>query len=310
MKSICFLGECMVELKDLNASQLKRAFAGDMYNSAVYLKRCYNQYQVSMVTAIGRERFSEQMLDAFKQEHIDTQFVFRHPDKHAGIYHIETDDTGERTFAYWRNDSAAKHVMDFIDPTTAQTLAASDWLVVSGISLAILPQAQREQLWQLIQTLKKLGGKLLFDPNYRPALWPSPSDAKQQFDTALSQADLVLPGVEDLAPLYGTQTSEQVLELCKTHKVPEIVVKNGAKSVISHHQNQTLSHKITPANHVVDTTSAGDAFNGVYLGARLSGQSISEAVNIASHAAKAVIQYPGAIAPREAFLELVGRFRG
>ena len=79
------------------------------------------------------------------------------------------------------------------------------------------------------------------------------------------------------------------------------MVKNGPESVITQQNNTLQSHTIIPVTTVVDTTSAGDAFNGVYLGARLSGKSIAAAVQLGAKAAGAVIQQPGAIAPKDVF---------
>ena len=86
-----------------------------------------------------------------------------------------------------------------------------------------------------------------------------------------------------------------------TFDVSEVVVKNGPQSVLTFAANSSVSHAITPVSNVVDTTSAGDAFNGVYLGARLSEKSISDSVRLASVAASTVIQHRGAIAPSKAF---------
>ena len=46
--------------------------------------------------------------------------------------------------------------------------------------------------------------------------------------------------------------------------------KNGPASVVSSHNDKICNHPISKIDNVADTTSAGVAFNGVYLGARLS----------------------------------------
>ena len=71
--------------------------------------------------------------------------------------------------------------------------------------------------------------------------------------------------------------------------------------MVTYSDNEKIIHDVTPVEHVIDTTSAGDAFNGAFLGAYLSDYSISEAVNVATRAAAAVIQRPGAIVPKEYF---------
>lgn len=52
-----------------------------------------------------------------------------------GLYYIETDSTGERTFYYWRNEAAAKFWLES-DAAAAicEELATFDYLYLSGIS--------------------------------------------------------------------------------------------------------------------------------------------------------------------------------
>ena len=57
--------------------------------------------------------------------------------------------------------------------------------------------------------------------------------------------------------------------------------------------------------NVVDTTSAGDSFNGVYLGARLEGHSVVDSIALASKAAGFVIQHKGAIVDKTAYQQFM-----
>ena len=306
MKQIYFLGECMVELRSIEEGAdaqgtMAQSFAGDVYNSAVYLKRSYPEIQTSMVTAIGKDTLSSQMLARFEKEHLGTRFVFRHPEKAPGMYLIETDSEGERSFTYWRNDAAARKVMDFVDDDVCWDLSAGNMFFFSGISLAVIEPEARNMFWVKVASLANTGVKLVFDPNYRPRLWSSPEEAKEQFDRAFQLSQVVLPGLEDLTQLYGIESVGEAMNFLKQFQMEEIVVKNGADSVLTWHEGVQTEHQITPVAKVVDTTSAGDAFNGVYLGARLNEKLVSRAVELASAAAATVIQHPGAIAPCAAF---------
>lgn len=301
MKNIYFIGECMVELRAMSAATLHQSFAGDVYNSAVYLKRCFPQVTTSVVTALGQDNLSKKMLERFESEQINTQLVFAHDTKVPGMYYIETDEHGERSFIYWRNDSAAKKVVDFLDADALEQLSQGDMFFFSGISLAIIEESAREDFWKVVKQLKDAGVKIVFDPNYRARLWNSVEETKERYHLAFTFADITLPGVEDLTTLYDVHSVEAVVEYLKPYQIEEIVVKNGPESVVTKEGDTLQSHTIIPVTNVVDTTSAGDAFNGVYLGARLSDKSISSAVQLAAKAAGAVIQQPGAIAPKDIF---------
>lgn len=304
MKKIHFLGECMVELRAGNESSMYQSFAGDVYNSAVYLKRVFPSVETSIVTAVGQDNLSDKMVDVFKGESIDTQYVFRHGSKVPGLYLVETDDTGERSFTYWRSDAAARKVVDFLNDDVISQLATGDMFFFSGISLAVIEEEARELFWEKLELLKNAGIKLVFDPNYRARLWRNEAQAKEQFERALHISDIAMPGVEDLTELYSVDSAQGVIDFCRPFGLQELVIKNGPGSVITYEADTLLTHSITPVTHVVDTTSAGDAFNGVYLGARLTGKEISESVQLAAKAAGIVIQHPGAICPVVAFDEL------
>lgn len=130
MKSIYFLGECMVELKPTEPGLLKQAFAGDVFNSAVYLKRTFKDIQTGFTSVVGTDNLSQQMLDVLLEEGIDTQTLYTNSQRTLGLYYIETDHTGERSFTYWRNQSAARTIVDYLDNDALSTLSEADYLFV------------------------------------------------------------------------------------------------------------------------------------------------------------------------------------
>jgi 2-dehydro-3-deoxygluconokinase len=302
MKSIGFLGECMVELRSTGMSTMHQSFAGDIYNAAVYLQRCYPQVKTHIVTALGNDSLSERMIARFHSENINTQLVFRHSEKIPGMYLIETDETGERSFLYWRDDAAAKQLMKLITPQTLSQLKTLDVLFFSGISLAILAQEDRPLFWEMIRQLKDSGVKVAFDPNYRERLWSSSIEAKEQFELAYQNADILLPGLEDMEVLYGIKTYAEAHTFFLNYQLQELIIKDGAADVYVVENDRVEKVELTPVTEIVDTTSAGDSFAGTYLGARMSGDTMVSAVKKASAVAGFVIQHPGAIVPKETFL--------
>jgi len=305
MNRVFLLGECMIELTPSDTNAFKQSFSGDVFNTAVYLKRFVTQAKVHLITAIGKDKFSLAMLEYFHRQHIETSFVFQSDYKIPGLYAIQTDEVGERSFTYWRENSAARGVMSFIDAQVVESISTGDIVFFAGISLAVISPTDRSKFWQFIKQLKDGGAILVFDPNYRAKMWDSSRQAKEQFEQAFIFADILLPGVDDFEQLYGLKTPKAVYDFCKPYQFDELVIKNGEADIVCHIGEHTYHFPIIPVENVVDTTSAGDSFNGVYLGARIKGIEISDAIELASKAAGFVIQHHGAIVDQCAYQKFI-----
>ncbi|WP_334020112.1 sugar kinase [Alteromonas sp. S015] len=300
-----FIGECMAELKKVDGN-LEEGFAGDTFNSAVYLTRTFPQLESYFISAVGSDALSKEMLDFAQCESINTRFLFTHPDKHIGLYKIYTDAEGERSFTYWRNDSAAKCLMSLLADGDKASMTALDLVLFSGISLAILNKEDLPHFWRLLTTLKESGTQIVFDMNHRPALWKGRDDAIALYEKAFEIADIALPGLEDFNFLYGFETMEEVLKFLAPFSFKQLVIKNGSRAVtLVDEKGEVSVVGLTPVADVVDTTSAGDAFNGVFLGAYLTGESPEASVEKAAKCAGFVIQHPGAIVDKAAYAALV-----
>ena len=109
MFSIVAIGECMVELAPVaNGEQFNMGYAGDTFNTAWYLRRLLGKdYQINYFTAIGTDALSDKMLRFFKHAGIGTDCILRRDARGVGLYMIQLQD-GERSFSYWRSDSAAR----------------------------------------------------------------------------------------------------------------------------------------------------------------------------------------------------------
>lgn len=305
MTSIVCFGECMVELRSVqhgeNERQIFQGFAGDVYNTCVYLKRIFGEVNVEFATQVGSDTLSQEMIEQFELEHIGHKFVTQDQTRSPGLYWITTDGVGERSFTYWRDNSAARFHMQEIDENVIAELAKHQWLFISGISLAVIQPHLRSVFWNMVKQLKSRGVKLIFDPNYRPKLWASPEETKEQYATAFELCDLALPGVEDMEALYQLTDVQQVMSFLSTFNIDELVVKNGSDNVFVFTPDGQVEVPIEAVTNVIDTTSAGDSFNGAYIGARMSEFSVSDAVRIASKVAGFVIQHPGAIVEKTEF---------
>jgi len=301
---VAVIGECMIEMS-IKQQSTSRSFGGDTLNTSVYLARLLagQAFDIHYVTALGTDSFSQEMLDAWQIEGIKTDLVQRLSDKMPGLYSIVTDEVGERSFYYWRNDAAAKFWLKTSQSAeVCQTISQSDYVYLSGVSIAILDAESILKLLDLLRQIKTNGGKVIFDNNYRPRLWQSVELAQSVYADVLSFTDIAFLTLDDEDLLWGKQPYEQVISRTKQFGVTEIVIKRGSDSCIVDSQEgrfEVPANKISKEK-VIDTTAAGDSFSAGYLAARLTGRSPDESAQQGHHVAGTVIQYRGAIIPKDA----------
>ncbi|WP_435274125.1 sugar kinase [Psychrobium sp. nBUS_13] len=304
MNNIIVMGECMIEFGRADSDTLyHKNFAGDVFNTAIYIKRCLkSQARVNFLTAVGTDDNSTDMLAMMNRESIASDLVYRSSSAQMGLYLINVDDDGERSFSYWRESSAAKQVVSFLcEDLKNPALQNVDSFFFSGISLAILSPQDREKLWHFIVTLKAAGTKIIFDPNYRPTLWQTLEETRDAYAAAFKLADIALPGVDDHMVLYGAKTADDVATFLEPFDIDEIIIKNGDQGMLICIDGKRIFLDVDPVKQVVDTTSAGDAFNGAYLSARVLGKSAQHAANFAAKVSACVIQHKGAIVDEAVF---------
>lgn len=294
MANIVCVGEAMVELTR-DGGFWRMGWGGDTLNTAVHLARA--GHDVSYMTALGNDPFSMEMQAGWAAEGIDCRLVLTHPTRQAGLYAITTDPNGERSFSYWRDASAARAMfeLDAIDGAMAAAERA-DLLCFSLISLAILPDAGRLDLLGLARRVRARGGRVAFDGNFRPRLWSSTSDARAWRDRAIAVSDIGLPTLEDEQAL-GSIGADVVAAHWQGFGCREVLVKLGVDGA------RLPDGKICPIAQsldAIDTSGAGDAFNGGYLAARLNGEGMAEAAAAGHRLAGWTVMRRGAIPVRDA----------
>ncbi|HDR1804868.1 TPA: sugar kinase [Pasteurella multocida] len=312
MKKLAIIGECMVELSGEPFGMMFQSYGGDTLNTATYLARISRREDLDIVyiTVLGRDHLSDQMLTFWQKDGINTDFVLRDPERLVGLYLIQLDTKGERTFLNWRGESAARYLLQHQEyKRILAYLTQCDMIYLSGISLAILPKEDRESLLTQLQLLAIKGVKIVFDSNYRQSLWCSTLEAQHCYEQLLPYLHLIIVTAEDEYALWRDRHLVDIKRRLQPFRIPHVVIKVGKDG--AHYVSSDGHHIHIPAQpieKVIDTTSAGDAFNAGFLAGYLKGKSIQQCCQQGNLLAGIVIQHKGAIISSEATQHFIKQF--
>lgn len=311
MKKLALIGECMIELNGEPFGNMVQTYGGDTLNTATYLARVSSleQIEVSYVSALGTDKLSQGMIERWQSDGINTTSVLRDENHSSGLYLIQLDQYGERTFLYWRSDSAARYLLQHPDyPKVLARLQSMDMIYLSGISLAILPENDRDLLIENLKELKQKGVQIAFDSNFRPKLWQSLEQAQACYKQLYPLIDIALVTFDDESMLWGDSSEQVTLSRLSHSGISTIIIKQGSLGALAYQLGKQLFVPTTPIMHVVDTTSAGDSFNAGFLAGYLMGKPLDICCQQGNQLAGIVIQHKGAIIAKAATAHLYQQF--
>ena len=293
------IGEVMAEIRVGAEGGFVLGFAGDTYNTAIYAAREMQQAgSVGYVTRIGGEPLSTALLQQAVAEGLDTGHIAVDDNRNIGIYAVATDAHGERSFSYWRSQSAARRL--FAVEAAALFMPRAEITYLSGITLAILTQAARTRLFDLLAELRDTGAtKIAFDSNFRPALWEDAATARSTMERMWELTDIALPSMDDEMAIMGADRESVVIDRFAGREWDGIAIKRGVRGPVSPFIADADMPHFPPARAVVDTTAAGDSFNAGYLAAFLNGAEEVGCMLAGHQLAARVVGAPGAIMPRD-----------
>ncbi|MEJ6388753.1 sugar kinase [Gymnodinialimonas ulvae] len=291
---IASIGECMVEMAPLQtAGQFQQSFAGDTLNTLWYLRHLCPDWTCRYVSRVGRDKVSDDMLAMMAGAGIETGHIQRDPERTVGLYMISLSE-GERSFAYWRGQSAAKRLSE-PPAQVADAIADADVVFFSGITLAILEAHSRPAFLQSIDTARHAGKTVVFDPNLRPKLWQDVAQMRDAVMAGAGVSDMILPSSDEEALHFGDANIVATTERYLAAGAGSVVVKNASDTLHFVHNGHTGQATPRPAEVVVDTTSAGDSFNAGLLAGLSRHASINDAIALGCDVARQVIGQKGAL---------------
>ncbi len=234
---------------------------------------------VTLIAKIGNDVFGKEAKEGFVQENIHTEFVFVDEGKASGIALITVDDKGENCIAVAPGANACLHRED-IDKARAVIAGADIVLVQLEIPL--------DTVAYIVQLASQLKKTIILNPAPAAAL----------SDDVYSRLTFFTPNETEASLLSGVKindkaSAQQAANYFLQKGVINVIITLGKEGALWCHKKECISIA-SPVVHAVDTTAAGDVFNGALSVALGEGNNVEEAIRFATNAAALSVTKLGA----------------
>ena len=243
------------------------------------------------MSRLGRDEFGAYVLGVMRSEGVDTAAVRVDPHARTGVFFRDNRADGRSSVIYYRKHSAfAGFGPDDLDE---DYIASARILHLTGITPGLSPSCRAATL-RAVEIARANGVAVVFDPNYRAAVWP-PEEARPCIEDLMVRADHVLAGREDLVKLTGLTEERAQLDYLHALGLPSVVLKLGARGAVLSCADGAERVEGYGAEPAVDRFGAGDAFAAGYICGLLDGRDRRGAVALGNAVAGWSVRLPGNI---------------
>ena len=270
-------------------SHFSKRLAGADSNVAIGLARL--GFKVGWLSRLGADSFGDHVRSAIGSEGVDISQVITDRELLTGMM-LKSRAVGgaDPVTEYHRRGSAAS-ALSSADLKRGYMLAARHYHA-TGISPALSPEVHA-LVQGTMRDMRAAGRTVSFDPNLRPALWPSEAVMRTRLLELAQHADWVLPGIDEGRLLTGHTEPHDMAGYFLERGAQAVVVKLGAKGAYYRTVGEQGVVPAAPVAEVVDTVGAGDGFAVGLLSARLEGRTWRDAVARGNWIAAQAIQVIG-----------------
>ncbi|MEK6781002.1 MAG: ribokinase [Bacteroidota bacterium] len=235
--------------------------------------------QVTFIAKTGNDIFGEQALNQFRKEGINTDFIITDINQPSGVALITIDDAGENTIVVAQGANGTLTPED-VQKAVREFEHADLVLVQLEIPLEAVVHA--------VRLAKQFGKKIILNP----------APARQLPDELLKELFMMTPNESEAGILLGIEIKgiaaiKDAAKKLYEKGVANVVITLGADGAYIYNADGG-QHITTIKVETVDTTAAGDVFNGALAVAISEGKMLKDAVEFANRAAALSVTRMGA----------------
>jgi len=248
--------------------------AGAETNVAIGLARL--GFKVGWQSRLGADSMARFLLAAIGGEGVDCSRVVCDASQRTGfLFKGRVDDGSDPPIEYHRQGSAASRLgANDIDEAW---IADARHLHVSGVFPALSPGTLAATR-RAVELARKHGRTISFDPNLRPALWPSREAMRDALNGLAEGCDWVLPGQAEGELLTDSRDAQTIAAFYRARGAKLVVVKLGRAGAYYDGEGGCGHVPAFPVEKVIDTVGAGDGFAVGVISGLLEGLTVPDAV--------------------------------
>jgi ribokinase len=257
-----------------------QTFAGGKgANQAVAVRRADGN--VSFLAAVGNDAFGKAASDIYESEGIDTSLIQVIDGTPSGVAMIFVSDAGENCI------SVAPGANGALTPD----IVRSHERVIAEASLLLLQlESPIESVVEAVNIASQYGTRCVLNP----------APAAELTDETLSQLYCITPNASEAELLTGVAVVDErsaavAAGLLLQRGVENVLITMGENGALLCNSDG-VHHQSAKSVAVVDSTAAGDTFNGVLVAVLAEGRPLKAAIRLAVKAASLSVQTAGAIA--------------
>lgn len=213
--------------------------------------------KTAFIGKVGRDIFGSRLAAVLDEAGIDTSNLIVDEDVRTTLAFVETLPGGDRDFSFYRNPGADMMLRE--DEIHEELLKATR--IFHFGTLSMTHEEVRRATKRAVETAKKNGALISFDPNLRPPLWKSPEDAKEQAAYGFSQCDILKISDNEIQWFTGEADYDAgIRRLREQYDIPLIVLSMGREGSRAYYKDLRVEAAPFLQAATIETTGAGDTF--------------------------------------------------
>ena len=233
--------------------------------------------RVRMLGCVGQDEFGQKLVKSLSESGVETDYIKESRDLPTGTAVIYVDDNGDNSIVVIPGANMACDI-EFLKEQDEQF----HWCVFVVLQMEI----PYEAVWYSVKRAKELGKMVILNPA------PAPDEIPEEI---LSLVDYLTPNETEIIALNGKSKDDirEGAEKLLSRGVSNVIATLGDRGALLVNR---YGETFYPARKVVsvDTTAAGDCFNGAMVAALAEGQSEAEAILFANIASSIAVTRKGA----------------